>query len=99
MTTIDPLPNTQRARKLRRASVLIAGNAEPGPTRAAVLDKLALLIADLEGTPAHECRSCGIAFVVGRDELAFYRTRGLSMPTHCRRCRALRRQERTSANA
>jgi hypothetical protein len=98
MTTIDPLPNTQRARQLRRASVLIAGNAEPGPTRAAVLDKLALLIADLEA-PSRECRSCGVAFVVGRDELAFYRTRGLSMPTHCRRCRGLRRQERTSADA
>lgn len=94
MTTIDGLaPSAEqitRAKALRRASVAIATHAEPGPTRADVLEKLALLIADLEGVPARECR-CGVRFVVGRDELKFYRTRSLQMPTHCRRCRALRR--------
>jgi len=92
--TIERLPTTDqiaRARQLRRAAVLIAGNAEPGPTRADVVDKLALLIADLEGTPASECRSCGVPFIVGRDELRFYRSRDLVLPTHCRRCRSLRR--------
>ncbi len=83
MTTIDGLPSAEhiaRAKALRRASVAIATHAEPGPTRADVLEKLALLIADLEGMPARECRSCGIPFGVGRDELAFYRSRGLSTP-------------------
>ena len=97
MPMIDGLPSIEqiaRAKALRRASVAIATHAEPGPTRADVLEKLALLIADLEGTPARQCRSCGISFAVGRDELAFYRLRGLSITTHCRRCRALRRQDR-----
>jgi Probable zinc-ribbon domain len=62
--------------------------------RGDVLEKLALLIADLEGMPAQECRSCGIPFGVGRDEVAFYRSRGLSTPTRCRACRNRRRQER-----
>jgi Probable zinc-ribbon domain len=97
MTTIDGLRSAEhiaRAKALRRASVTIATHAEPGHTRAAVLEKLALLIADLEGMPAHECRSCGIQFGVGRDELMFYRSRGLPTPTRCRACRNRRRQER-----
>ena len=54
MTTIDGLRSAEhiaRAKALRRASVAIATHAEPGPTRAHVLEKLALLIADLEGMP------------------------------------------------
>jgi hypothetical protein len=97
MTSIDGLPSTEqiaRAKALRRASVAIATHAEPGPTRAQVLEKLALLIADLESMPARECRSCGKPFGVGRDELAFYRSRGLATPTRCRACRNRRRQER-----
>ena len=76
MTMIEGLPpsaeQVARARALRKASVLIATHAEAGPTRADVLEKLALLIADLEGMPARECRSCGNPFGVGRDELAFW---------------------------
>jgi hypothetical protein len=86
---------TVRAKALRRASVLIATHAESGPTRVEVLEKLALLIGDLEGVPARECR-CGIPFVVGRDELKFYRLRGLAIPTWCKRCRSLRRQQQTN---
>jgi hypothetical protein len=94
--TTDRSPSTEqiaRAKALRRASVLIATHAESGPTRVDVLEKLALLIADLEGVPARECR-CGIRFVVGHDDLKFYRSRGLAIPTWCKRCRALRRQQR-----
>jgi hypothetical protein len=98
MTMIEGLPPSAeqiaRAKALRRASVAIATHAEPGHTRADVLEKLALLIADLEGMPARECRSCGISFGVGRDELSFYRSRGLSTPNRCRACRNRRRLER-----
>lgn len=101
MTAIEGLPPSAeqitRAKALRRASVLIATNAEPGPTRTDVVDKLALLIADLEGIPARECR-CGIPFVVGRDEMKFYRSRGFSTPTHCHACRKYRRAERRRAS-
>jgi hypothetical protein len=83
-----------RAKNLRRAAVLIATHAQPGHTRADVLEKLALLIADLEGMPARECQSCGIPFGLGRDELKFYRARALALPTHCRRCRTSRQQRR-----
>ena len=97
MTMIEGLPPSAeqitRAKALRKASVLIATHAEPGPTRADVLDRLALLIADLEGMPTRECRSCGSRFGVGRDELAFYRSRGLSTPTRCRACRNRRRPQ------
>ena len=98
MTTERLPPTTEqmtRAKALRRASVLIATHAEPGPTRADVVDRLALLIADLEGMPARECRSCGTPFGIGRDELKFYRARALALPTHCRRCRAGRTDRRT----
>lgn len=94
---IDGLPSAEhiaRAKALRRASVTIATHAEPGGTRAAVLEKLALLIADLEGMPALECRSCGSPFGIGRDEMKLYRSRGLSTPNSCRACRNRRRQER-----
>ena len=97
MTMIDGLPSAEhiaRAKALRRASVAIATNAEPGPTRAGVLEKLALLIADLEGMPPRECQSCRIPFGVGRDELKFYRSRGLALPTHCRACRTFRQGRR-----
>jgi hypothetical protein len=98
MTMIEGLPPTAeqivRAKKLRRASVLIATHAQPGPTRTDVLDRLALLIADLEGMPARECQSCGTPFGLGRDELKFYRARALALPTHCRRRRAGRQQQR-----
>jgi hypothetical protein len=95
MTTNGPsAEQIARAKALRRASLLIATHGEPGPTRADVLEKLALLIADLEGMPPRECRSCGIPFGIGRDELAFYRSRGLALPTHCRRCRTSRQQRR-----
>jgi hypothetical protein len=85
-----------RAKALRSASVAIATHAEPGHTRTVVLEKVALLIADLEGMPARECRSCRSSFGVGRDEMKFIRSRGLAMPTHCKRCRSLRRQKQTS---
>jgi hypothetical protein len=98
MTMIEGLlPSAEqiaRAKALRRASVAIATHAEPGRTRADVLDKLALLIADLEGMPTRECRSCGSPFGVGRDEMKLYRSHGLALPTHCRACRNRRRQER-----
>jgi hypothetical protein len=98
MIEVERLPPSAEqvtgAKALRKASVLIATHAEAGPTRADVLEKLALLIADLEGMPAIECRSCGIPFGVGRDELAFYRSRGLALPTHCRACRTCRQRRR-----
>jgi hypothetical protein len=98
MMMIEGLPPSaeqiMRAKKLRRACVLIATHAQPGPTRTDVLDRLALLIADLEGIPARECQSCGIAFGLGRDQLKFYRVRALALPTHCRRCRAGRKHRR-----
>lgn len=101
MAMIEGLPpsaeQVTRARALRKASVLIATHAEAGPTRTDVLEKLALLIADLEGVPARECR-CGVSFVVGRDEMKFYRSRGLSTPTHCGACRKHRRAERRRAS-
>jgi hypothetical protein len=84
MAMLDGLPSTEqitRAKALRRASVAIATHAEAGPTRADVLEKLALLIADLEGRPARECRSCGSPFVIGLDQLKFCRTRALALPT------------------
>jgi hypothetical protein len=94
--TTDGLPPTAEqivgAKALRKASVLIATHASPGPTRADVLEKLSL--SDVEGMPAIECRSCGTPFGIGRDQMKFIRSRGLALPTHCRPCRTSRQQRR-----
>ena len=82
---------TRRAGELRAAFQIVSGAAPEGADRTDVLRRLGLLIASLEGDPLRLCRSCRTRFHLSAGEVRFYTKRGLSLPTHCRDCRAHRR--------
>jgi hypothetical protein len=83
-----------RARELRRAYELIEKNGQPGRATTSVLHQLGLMIAGLIDVPARDCRSCGTRFGLRDNEIEYFRSHGLTLPTRCRACRNRRRQER-----
>jgi len=43
-----------------------------------------------EGNLSTVCVKCGHRFIVSKDEIEFYRVRGLSLPRHCKVCLRLK---------
>lgn len=88
-------PAAAAVAQLRAASLIVEQYVPAGTARTDLLRRLGLLIADMEGCPTRDCRTCSIRFGLSRGEASFYRDRGLTLPTHCRQCRAKRRSERS----